>query len=148
LYEALVERIAEDLLPLQTTSRAICDLDVLACFAERANALSLSRPTFSEQAQLDISNGRHPVVEQVSDKPFIANNTLLNEDRRMLLITGTQYGRQIDVHAAKRAYCSYWHTAELLYRLIAYPCRSLTAFSLALDRQTIWQAAYPRSWLK
>ena len=49
---------------------------------------SLSRPSFSEEAQLDISNGRHPVVEQVSDKPFIANNTLLNEQRRMLLITG------------------------------------------------------------
>jgi len=92
LYEALVERIAEDLLPLQTTSRAICDLDVLACFAERADALSLSRPSFSEEAQLDILNGRHPVVEQVSDKPFIANNTLLNEQRRMLLITGPNMG--------------------------------------------------------
>jgi DNA mismatch repair protein MutS len=92
LYEALVERIAEDLVPLQTTSRAICDLDVLACFAERADALSLSRPSFSEEAQLDISNGRHPVVEQVSDKPFIANNTLLNEQRRMLLITGPNMG--------------------------------------------------------
>ena len=92
LYEALVERIAEDLLSLQTTSRAICDLDVLACFAERADALSLSRPSFSEEAQLDISNGRHPVVEQVSDKPFIANHTLLNEQRRMLLITGPNMG--------------------------------------------------------
>ena len=92
LYEALVERIAEDLLPLQTTSRAICDLDVLACFAERADALSLSSPSFSDEAQLDISNGRHPVVEQVSDKPFIANNTLLNEQRRMLLITGPNMG--------------------------------------------------------
>ena len=91
-YEALVERIAGDLLPLQTTSRAICDLDVLACFAERADALSLSRPSFSEEAQLDISNGRHPVVEQVSDKPFIANNTLLNKQRRMLLITGPNMG--------------------------------------------------------
>ena len=92
LYEALVERIAEDLVPLQTTSRAICDLDVLACFAERADALSLSRPSFSAEARLDISNGRHPVVEQVSDKPFIANNTLLNEHRRMLLITGPNMG--------------------------------------------------------
>ena len=92
LYEALVERIAGDLVPLQTTSRAICDLDVLACFAERADALSLSRPSFSEEAQLDISNGRHPVVEQVSNKPFIANNTLLNEQRRMLLITGPNMG--------------------------------------------------------
>ena len=92
LYEVLVEQIAKNLLPLQTTSRAICDLDVLACFAERADALSLSRPLFREEAQLDISNGRHPVVEQVIDNPFIANNTLLNKDRRMLLITGPNMG--------------------------------------------------------
>ncbi|MDC3393889.1 DNA mismatch repair protein MutS, partial [Luminiphilus sp.] len=67
-------------------------LDVLACFAERADVLSLSRPAFSDAAQLDIVSGRHPVVEQVSDRPFIANNTLLNESRRMLLITGPNMG--------------------------------------------------------
>ena len=92
LYEELVERVAQDLLLLQGTASAICDLDVLACFAERADALSLSRPAFSDAAQLDIASGRHPVVEQVSDRPFIANNTLLNESRRMLLITGPNMG--------------------------------------------------------
>ncbi|MBT5068164.1 MAG: DNA mismatch repair protein MutS, partial [Halieaceae bacterium] len=92
LYEELVERVAQDLVLLQGTARAICDLDVLACFAERADALSLSRPAFSDTAQLDIVSGRHPVVEQVSDRPFIANNTLLNESRRMLLITGPNMG--------------------------------------------------------
>ena len=92
LYEELVERVAQDLLLLQGTASAICDLDVLACFAERADALSLSRPAFSDAAQLDIVSGRHPVVEQVSDRPFIANNTLLNESRRMLLITGPNMG--------------------------------------------------------
>lgn len=92
LYEELVERVAQDLLLLQGTASAICDLDVLACFAERADALSLSRPAFSDAAQLDIVSGRHPVVEQVSNRPFIANNTLLNESRRMLLITGPNMG--------------------------------------------------------
>jgi DNA mismatch repair protein MutS len=92
LYEQLVDRVAQDLLLLQGTASAICDLDVLACFAERADALSLSRPAFSDTAQLDIVSGRHPVVEQVSDRPFIANNTLLNESRRMLLITGPNMG--------------------------------------------------------
>jgi DNA mismatch repair protein MutS len=92
LYEELVERVAQDLVLLQGTASAICDLDVLACFAERADALSLSRPAFSDTAQLDIVSGRHPVVEQVSDRPFIANNTLLNESRRMLLITGPNMG--------------------------------------------------------
>ena len=92
LYDALVERIADDLLALQITSSALCDLDVLACFAERADALALNRPTFSDAVQLDITGGRHPVVEQVSDRPFIANNTLLNDARRMLLITGPNMG--------------------------------------------------------
>ena len=92
LYEQLVDRVAQDLLLLQGTASAICDLDVLACFAERADALSLSRPAFSDSAQLDIVSGRHPVVEQVSGQPFIANNTLLNESRRMLLITGPNMG--------------------------------------------------------
>jgi DNA mismatch repair protein MutS len=92
LYDALVERIADDLLALQKTSTALCDLDVLACFAERADALALNRPTFSDAVQLDITGGRHPVVEQVSDRPFIANNTLLNDARRMLLITGPNMG--------------------------------------------------------
>ena len=61
-------------------------------FAERADALTLTRPNFSDEVQLDITGGRHPVVEQVSDRPFIANNTLLNDTRRMLLITGPNMG--------------------------------------------------------
>jgi DNA mismatch repair protein MutS len=139
LYEALVERIAEDLLPLQTTSRAICDLDVLACFAERADALSLSRPSFSEEAQLDISNGRHPVVEQVSDKPFIANNTLLNEQRRMLLITGPNMG-------GKSTYMRQNALIVLLAHCGAFvPADSVSRVS---DRQTIWRAACLPSWSK
>ncbi len=92
LYDQLVERIAEDLLALQKTANAICDLDVLTCFAERADALTLVKPSFSDEVQLDITGGRHPVVEQVADRPFIANNTLLNDSRRMLLITGPNMG--------------------------------------------------------
>ena len=91
LYDALVERVAEDLIALQRTSNALCDLDVLACFAEH-DALALTRPNFGNEVQLDITGGRHPVVEQVSDRPFIANNTLLNDTRRMLLITGPNMG--------------------------------------------------------
>ena len=52
LYEQLVDRVAQDLLLLQGTASAICDLDVLACFAERADALSLSRPAFSDSCLL------------------------------------------------------------------------------------------------
>ena len=92
LYEALVSQIAESLTPLQATATALCDLDVLACFAERASALGLCRPQFTQQTLLQIEGGRHPVVEAVRDVPFIANDTLLDHQRRMLLITGPNMG--------------------------------------------------------
>ena len=92
LYEALVTEIAESLTPLQATATALCDLDVLACFAERASALGLCRPQFTQQTLLQIEGGRHPVVEAVRDVPFIANDTLLDHQRRMLLITGPNMG--------------------------------------------------------
>jgi len=92
LYEALVAEVAESLAPLQTTATALCDLDVLACFAERATALNLCRPRFTDNTLLQIEGGRHPVVEAARDAPFIANDTQLDHNRRMLLITGPNMG--------------------------------------------------------
>ena len=60
LYDMLVTTIGEDLVSLQGTAVALCDLDVLASFAERAQALDLVRPEFTEEPVLDIDAGRHP----------------------------------------------------------------------------------------
>jgi DNA mismatch repair protein MutS len=92
LYEALVREIAQSLSDLQTTATALCDLDVLACFAERARVMSLCRPQFSDATLLKIEGGRHPVVEAARETPFIANDTHLDQKRRMLLITGPNMG--------------------------------------------------------
>ena len=92
LYEALVAEVAESLAPLQATATALCDLDVLSCFAERATVLDLCRPRFTDKTLLQIEGGRHPVVEAVRDVPFIANDTQLDHSRRMLLITGPNMG--------------------------------------------------------
>ncbi|MEK9994847.1 MAG: DNA mismatch repair protein MutS [Halieaceae bacterium] len=92
LYESLVAQVAESLVPLQATAAALCDLDVLACFAERAMVLELCRPRFSDNTLLHVEGGRHPVVEAVRDTPFIANDTHLDDRRRMLLITGPNMG--------------------------------------------------------
>ncbi|MEL0259082.1 MAG: DNA mismatch repair protein MutS [Halieaceae bacterium] len=92
LYESLVAQVAESLVPLQATAAALCDLDVLACFAERAMVLELCRPRFSDMTLLHVEGGRHPVVEAVRDTPFIANDTHLDDRRRMLLITGPNMG--------------------------------------------------------
>ncbi len=92
LYEGLLDRLNEILLPLQLTAAAVAELDVLATLAERAENLSLCEPEFVAEQTIDIAAGRHLVVEQVLDEPFIANDCLLNDQRRMLLITGPNMG--------------------------------------------------------
>lgn len=92
LYEDLLISIAESLSSLQCTAAALAELDVLVNFAERSNTLNLTRPTLSGQPGLQIEGGRHLVVEQVSDIPFVANDLSLSSQRRMLVITGPNMG--------------------------------------------------------
>jgi DNA mismatch repair protein MutS len=92
LYEDLLEDLNTHLAPLQDTAAAVSEIDVLANLAERADNLDLCQPTFCDEQLFEVVAGRHLVVEQVLEEPFIANDTLLNSQRRMLLITGPNMG--------------------------------------------------------
>ena len=92
LYEALLARLVERLPTLSATAAALASLDVLACLAERAIALRLARPRLCEESRIDIRGGRHPVVEQHLDGPFVPNDLSLHEGRRMLVVTGPTMG--------------------------------------------------------
>jgi DNA mismatch repair protein MutS len=92
LYEALIEMLLERLGPLQLMAAAVAEIDVLANLAERAVTLKLSRPRLVSTPCLAIEGGRHLVVERVSAEPFIPNDLALDENRRMLVITGPNMG--------------------------------------------------------
>lgn len=92
LYEELLEILIAQLAPLQDTAAALAELDVLADLAERALNLDLDRPRFVDEPCLRIRQGRHPVVEQVLDTPFVANDLELDDSTRMLVITGPNMG--------------------------------------------------------
>lgn len=92
LYEALLESLARHLRPLQQAAQALAELDVLACFAERARALNLNRPQLLRTPCLDIRAGRHPVVEQTLRDPFVPNDLCLDDATRLLVITGPNMG--------------------------------------------------------
>ncbi|MBT8768642.1 DNA mismatch repair protein MutS [Metapseudomonas boanensis] len=92
LYDELLELLIEQLAPLQDTAAALAELDVLSNFAERALNLDLNRPRFVDEPCMRISQGRHPVVEQVLDTPFVANDLGLDDATRMLIITGPNMG--------------------------------------------------------
>lgn len=92
LYEALLEKILPQLTALQTSSQALAELDVLANFAERAAHLNWCCPELSEEEGIQITAGRHPVVEQVSKQAFVPNDIHLHDKQRMLIITGPNMG--------------------------------------------------------
>src|SRR5690606_33953621 len=92
LYEDLLDALNACLEPLKRCAAALSELDVLAAFAERALALDWSRPELTDTPGLRIERGRHPVVEAVREEPFEPNDLVLDEDRRMLVITGPNMG--------------------------------------------------------
>ncbi|SDS78021.1 DNA mismatch repair protein MutS [Pseudomonas oryzae] len=92
LYDELIETLIEQLAPLQDTAAALAELDVLSNLAERALNLDFNCPRFVDEPCLRITQGRHPVVEQVLTTPFVANDTVLDDSTRMLIITGPNMG--------------------------------------------------------
>ena len=92
LYEDLLDALNRHLEPLKRCAAALSELDVLAAFAERAQALDWSRPSLVDEPGLHIERGRHPVVEAVRAEPFEPNDLHLDEQRRMLIITGPNMG--------------------------------------------------------
>lgn len=92
LYDDLLENLIHTLAPLQESAAAIAELDVLANLAERASMLNLQPPELVDTPGLHIKGGRHLVVEQVTEAPFINNDLKLDNQRRMLIITGPNLG--------------------------------------------------------
>ncbi len=92
LWEELFDLLMPHLERLQELAASLSQLDVLQNLAERADSLNYCRPTLTDNAELHVDAGRHPVVEQVLDVPFIANPVELNAKRQMLIITGPNMG--------------------------------------------------------
>ncbi len=92
LYEGLLDALNEVLDALKRCAAALAELDVLAAFAERAQALDWTKPELVDAPGLCIERGRHPVVEAVREEPFEPNDLRLDETRRTLIITGPNMG--------------------------------------------------------
>ena len=92
LYDQLFDQILPELAKLQALAETLAELDVLNNFAERADSLNYVKPELINQSGINIEAGRHPVVEQMTTEAFIANPVVLNQQRKMLIITGPNMG--------------------------------------------------------
>jgi DNA mismatch repair protein MutS len=91
LFEQLLDVLAEHVRPLSDCAAALAELDTLAALADHARRHDWIAPDLSEQADIDIDAGRHPVVEHAIER-FTPNGCRLDPARRMLLITGPNMG--------------------------------------------------------
>ena len=92
LFEMLLEELRQDIGHLQMMSSAIAQIDLLSNFAHQARLRNWARPEFSPEIGLQIQAGRHPVVEALSKTAFTPNDTSLDFNHRMAIITGPNMG--------------------------------------------------------
>ena len=90
LFREIVAQVAARTAPIQQTAAAVGELDAILSFADRALAAGYVRPAVDESDALEITDGRHPIIEQLPDaEPFVPNSTRLNcTTDQIMLITG------------------------------------------------------------
>lgn len=96
LYEQLLDALQEHIPCLTRLARALATLDALCALAERSLTLNWCRPQFMKEPGIEITQGRHPVVEarlaETTGGAFIPNDTRLGPKQRMQVITGPNMG--------------------------------------------------------
>ena len=90
LYEQVRATVAAELPRIQQTAAAVAGLDMLCSFATVALNNNYCCPTVDLSDEIEISEGRHPVVEQLLDgAPFVPNDTKLNNrEQQIAVLTG------------------------------------------------------------
>jgi DNA mismatch repair protein MutS len=91
LYEKLLNDLAPHIGTLQNIAHALAQLDTLVALADHAMRNNWCAPQLVTEPLISIEQGRHPVVENQIER-FIANDCELNDERKLLLITGPNMG--------------------------------------------------------
>src|SRR5688572_13104136 len=93
LFSDVCRQVAAETKRIQATARALSSLDAIASLSETAARRRFVRPSMHDGDEIEIIQGRHPVIEAFIDEPFIPNNSYLNNSTdRLLIITGPNMG--------------------------------------------------------
>jgi DNA mismatch repair protein MutS len=90
LFQEILDEVQKESILLSKAAHAIAIVDFLSSLAVVAKRYNYVKPTVDESGVIEITDGRHPVLERIpSDEKFIPNNTYIDiEDNRLLIITG------------------------------------------------------------
>ncbi len=91
IFEQLIDYLLQFIQPIQKNASQIASLDCLCAFAQNAINYNFVKPVLDESTDLDIKNGRHPVIEKQlpPGEAYIANDVVLNRNQQqIIMITG------------------------------------------------------------
>jgi DNA mismatch repair protein MutS len=91
LFAELISSLMDSIQPIQLNAQLIAQIDCLSSFAEVAKQNNYVRPLLDESTDLEIKNGRHPVIEKQLPigEEYIANDVVLNRNQQqIIMITG------------------------------------------------------------
>ncbi len=88
LYAELIAKIQQQIPHIQTNSRILAKVDVLAGFAQQALEHHYCHPELNDSKVLDIREGRHPVIETLmpAGEEYVPNDVLLDSDKQQIII--------------------------------------------------------------
>ncbi len=93
IFNDVCRQVAAETKRIQATARALASLDALAALAETATRQRFARPSMHDTDEIEIVQGRHPVIEAFGEEPFVPNSLYLNNSTdRLLIITGPNMG--------------------------------------------------------
>ncbi len=91
IFNELLQFMLQFITPVQKNARIIARIDCLGSFAKNAVEYNYVRPLIDESTDLEIKNGRHPVIEKQlpAGEEYIANDLVLNRNQQqIIMITG------------------------------------------------------------
>ena len=91
LFDSLLNELHDFISPIQANAHIAATLDCLCCFAHNALQYNYKKPTLHEGNELEIREGRHPVIERSlpPSEQYVSNDVLLNkEEQQIIILTG------------------------------------------------------------
>lgn len=91
LYAELIAELHQYVQPVQYNAYIVAQLDCLTCFADRAVANNYNKPVVNDSYDIDIKDGRHPVIENQlkAGDYYVPNDVFLDKDsQQIIMITG------------------------------------------------------------
>lgn len=92
LFDTVKQQVRPHVSPLRKMAHALGQLDALVSFGVCAYERGYTRPQFTDSRDINIIDGKHPVIEQKLGSSFIPNNTQLTDEQSLWVITGPNMG--------------------------------------------------------